>query len=128
VKLQNDTWSADWVKLGTIYRLAEVPLLVKLRLSDKLAVMSGPMLMYRFIPPKAILIGPSDRESDPIVDDSFYKELAFAVIGGIEFRLSEEVVVDIRYNYNLTSFDDYGSPWENDTVFRGIIAGMGLLF
>lgn len=128
MKLQNEDWSSDWVKLGTIYRLAEASVLLKLRLSERLALFSGPLLMYRFLPPKSILIGPDDRDSNPISDDSMYRELAYGVVGGIEFRTEEEVFVEIRYNYNLTSFDDYGFPWKDDTVFHGVVASVGFLF
>ena len=115
VKLQNDNLSSDWVKLGTIYRVAEVPLLLKIRLSRKLAVFSGPLVMFRFLAPKDIIISPGDRESDPTVDDSFYTRFAYGVVGGIEYRVEDEIVLDFRYNYNLTSFDDFGSsPYAAD--------------
>jgi hypothetical protein len=128
VKLQNDTLSYDWVKLGTIYRLAEVPLIVKIRLTDKFAVFSGPLVMFRFLAPKDIFISPDDRESDPVLDDSFFSRLAYGVVGGIEFRVDDEIIMDIRYNYNLTSFDDFGTSWENDTIFQSVIAGIGFIF
>ncbi len=128
MKLQNDTWSSDWVKLGTIYRLAEASAVLKLRFSEQWAVFSGPLFMYRFIAPKEIIISPDDRDSDPVTNDSVFKRYAFAVVGGIEFRTSDEVLLDIRYNYNLDSLDDYGGSWEDDTVFHGVIASVGFLF
>jgi opacity protein-like surface antigen len=128
MKVQNDAWSSDWAKFGWIYRLAEVPLLLKLRLSKKVAVFGGPLLMYRFLPPKAIVITADDRDSEPIRDDSFYKELAYGVVGGVELRTSNETFVEVRYNYNLTSLDNYGYPFQDDTVFHGIVASVGFLF
>jgi opacity protein-like surface antigen len=128
VKLQNDDWSSDWAKVGTIYRLVELPVLVKLRFSDKLAVFAGPLLMYRLLPPKVILIAPDYRDSEPIDDDSGYKTLAYGIVGGFEYRSTDEVFLEIRYNYNLTSFDNYGYPYQDDTVFRGVMASVGFLF
>jgi hypothetical protein len=128
VKLQNDTLSHDWVKLGTIYRVAEAPLIVKIRLSQKLAVFSGPLVMFRFLPPKDIIISSDDRDSDPVLDDSVFSRWAYGVVGGIEYRIDDEVLIDIRYNYNLTSFDDFGSSWENDTIFQSAIATVGFIF
>ncbi|MBN1836962.1 MAG: PorT family protein [Spirochaetales bacterium] len=128
VKLQNDDWSSDWAKIGTIYRLAELPVLLKLRFSKKLAVFAGPLVMYRFLPPKLIVIAPDYRDSEPLTDDSGYGTLAYGVVGGIEYHSTDEVVLEARYNYNLTSFDNYGYPFRDDTVFHGVILSVGFLF
>jgi opacity protein-like surface antigen len=128
MKLQNDFYSSDWAKLGTIYRVAEACLLLKIRPAKRVAIFAGPLVMYRFLPPKAIIIVPGDRESEPISDDSVFKELAYGVVGGVEFKLDKETFLEVRYNYNLTSFDNFGYPWDDDTVFHGIIASVGFLF
>ena len=128
MRLQNDLWSGDWIKLGTVYRLAEAPILLKLRLSEKLSLLAGPSLMVRFIEPKAVLITPDDREDEPIADDSGYKRIACAVVGGIVYRGGGGIFLDLRYHFTLTSFDDFDAPWENDTLFHGVIASVGYLF
>jgi opacity protein-like surface antigen len=74
------------------------------------------------------VIIPDDRASEPISDDSNYEKLAYGVIGGIEFRSSGETFVELRYNYNLTSFDNYGYPYRDDTIFHGIVMSVGFLF
>jgi hypothetical protein len=128
VKLQNDDWSSDWMKIGTIYRLAEACLLVKFRLGQRLAVFSGPLLMYRFLPPKVYVGIQGDSESEPMTDDSFYKDLAYGIVGGVELRAKNGAFIEVRYNYNLTSLDNYGYPYLDDTIFRGVIASVGLYF
>jgi hypothetical protein len=49
-------------------------------------------------------------------------------VGGIELRAKNGVFFELRYNYNLTSFDNYGYPYLDDTIFRGVIVSVGYYF
>jgi hypothetical protein len=128
--LYSDVFKYTWE-----YRVVEVPVLLKARFPLRLlgtsgrgkaeaSLYAGPAAMYLLDPPPKLEVNYNyggDVEGD-FGTAGDYRRLAWAAVGGLDFRhYSGRLMIglDARFNWNFTSFDDYGAPFKDDTRVPG---------
>ena len=86
--------------------------------------------MFRFLAPKETYHLRPTTATRSVVDlrGKLYETRLWGGRGDRVQEQRREVFLDVRYNYNLTSLDDFGASFENDTIFHGVIASVGFLF
>ncbi len=74
----------------TKYRFA-LPLLLKIPLSEKVYFYAGPKIDYQF----------SIKDDKYEIRDKDLNNLGFSIVAGLEYKLSNIVKINVRYNHNL---------------------------
>ena len=133
--ITNDLYAGDKADLVWTYRTLEfsVPLKVGFPLRglgtfghgrSQLDLYAGPCVLYLLDPPPQLDIDGTEGDWGAEAD---FKRFAFGAVCGVDFRRYAGQVLmglDIRLNWHLTSFDDFGSPFADDTRMPGIRASL----